>query len=81
MGPPQAPQGSTLLQYLELMGHQPVQHRQQQSRVVRQAGLEVLEVVAGRDGAAHRNTPRRPGAKGRLVLRNGGQHAGGEEQG
>jgi hypothetical protein len=44
------------------MGHQLLQHRQQPGPVVRQLGIEVLDVVAGRDGAAHRNTPRRPGA-------------------
>jgi hypothetical protein len=30
--------------------------------MVRQVGIEVLDVVASGDGAAHRNTPRRPGA-------------------
>ena len=45
------------------MGHQLLQHRQQPGPVVRQVGIEVLDVVAGRDGAAHRNTPRRPGAR------------------
>jgi hypothetical protein len=31
--------------------------------VVSQLGIEVLDVVASGDGAAHRNTPRRPGAR------------------
>jgi hypothetical protein len=37
---------------------------QQPGPVVRQLGIEVLDVVANRNGAAHRNTPRRPGARG-----------------
>ena len=45
------------------MGDQLLQHSQQPGPVVSQLGIEVLDVVAYRDGAAHRNTPRRPGAR------------------
>jgi hypothetical protein len=45
------------------MGDQMLQHSQQPGPVVSQLGIEVLDVVAYRDGAAHRNTPRRPGAR------------------
>ena len=45
------------------MDHQLLQHCLQPGPVVRQLRVEVLDVVAGRDGAAHRNTPRRPGAR------------------
>jgi hypothetical protein len=44
------------------MGHQLLQECQQQGPVVRQLGIEVLDVIASRDGAVHRKTPRRPGA-------------------
>jgi hypothetical protein len=37
------------------------QHSQQPGPVVRQVGIEVLDVVAYRYGAAHWNNPRRPG--------------------
>ena len=63
MSCPQPPQGSPLFQGLGLMGNQLLQHRQQPSPVVRQFGIEVLDVVASRDRAAHRNTPRRPGVR------------------
>ena len=44
------------------MRHQLLQHGQQPVPVVGQLGIEVLDVVGNRDGVAHRNTPRRPGA-------------------
>jgi hypothetical protein len=45
------------------MRHQLLQHRQQPGTVVRQGWIEVIDVSAGWDGAAHWNTPRRPGAR------------------
>jgi hypothetical protein len=63
------------------MGHQLLQHRLQPGPVLRQLGIEVLDGVASRDRAAHRNTPRRPGGECRLVVCHGGLHAGGEDQG
>ena len=63
------------------MGHQLLQHRLEPGPVVSQLRIEVLDVVASRDRAAHRNTPRRPGGECRLVVCHGGLHAGGEDQG
>jgi len=63
MGRPEAPQRSPLLQRPGLMGNQMLQHRQQPGPVVRQLGIEVLDVVASGDGATHRNSPRRPGVR------------------
>jgi hypothetical protein len=45
------------------MGHQLLQHRLQPGPVVIELRIEVLDVIACRDGATHRNTPRRPGAR------------------
>jgi hypothetical protein len=45
------------------MGDQMLQHSKQPGPVVSQLGIEVLDVVAYRNAAAHRNTPRRPGAR------------------
>jgi hypothetical protein len=45
------------------MGDQMLQYSQKPGPVVSQLRIEVLDVVANRDGAAHRNTPRRPGAR------------------
>ena len=50
-------------------------------RLVRQLGIKVLDIVAGRNGATHRNTPPPAGSQRRLIVRHGGLHAGGEEQG
>jgi hypothetical protein len=50
------------------MGNQMLQHRQQPGSVVRQIGIEVPDVVGCTDGAAHRNTPRRPGGSAGWVL-------------
>jgi len=57
------------------MGHQMLQHRQQPGPVVRQLGIQVLDVDAGRDEVAHRNTPP-AGSQRRLVGRRCGLHAG-----
>jgi hypothetical protein len=45
------------------MGDQMLQHRQQPGPVVRELGIKVLDVVAGRNEVDHRNIPRRPGAR------------------
>lgn len=63
MGCPEPAQGAAFLHGLGLMGHQLLQNRQQPGPVMRELGIEVLDVVVGRDGFVHRNTPRRPGAK------------------
>ena len=62
MGSPKMPQAAALLQGLGRMGHQLLQHRLQPGPVVGEVWIEVLNVDASWDGAAHRNTPRRPGA-------------------
>jgi len=62
MGRPEAPQRSALLQRLGFMGDQMLKHLQLPGAVVGQLRIEVLDVGRGRNGAAHRNTPRRPGA-------------------
>jgi len=63
MGRPEPPQRSPLFQGLGFMGDQMLQYSQKPGPVVRQIGIEVLDVVAYRYGAAHRNNPRRPGAR------------------
>jgi hypothetical protein len=63
MGRPEAPKRSAPLEGLGFMGDQMLHHSQQPGPVVSQLRIEVLDVVANRNGAAHRNTPRRPGAR------------------
>lgn len=53
MGRPEPAQSAAFLQGLGLMGQQVLQDSQQPGPVVRQLGIEVLDVVAGRDGAVH----------------------------
>ncbi len=65
---PQAPECAALLQGLGVIGHKALQHRQQPGAVVSQLWIEVLDVGRGRNGAAHRNTPRRPGARAGWLL-------------
>ncbi len=59
MGRPEPAQSAAFLQGLGLMGHQLLQDCQQPGPVVRQLGIEVLDVVAGRgpgsSSAAHRH--------------------------
>ena len=49
---------------MRLSGLQPIKKCQQPAPMVRQLGIEVLNLVSRRDGAAHRNIPLRPGARG-----------------
>ena len=44
------------------MGNQLLQECQQPGPVLGEVWIEVLDVVASRDGAVHQKTPRRPGA-------------------
>ncbi len=68
MGRPEPAKHAALLQRLGVMGAQLLQHRQQPGPVVSQLRIEVLDVGRGRNGAAHRNTPRRPGARADWLL-------------
>ena len=67
-GAPELPQAATFLQGPGLIDHQPLQHRQQPGPVVIQLRIEMGDVVASRNGAAHRNNPRRPGARAGWLL-------------
>ena len=60
---PQPPEGAAFLKGLGLMADQTIQHRKQPGPVVSQLWIEVLDVDRGGNGATHRNTPRRPGAR------------------
>jgi hypothetical protein len=71
MGSQEPAEGAAFLQGLGLMGHQLLQNRQQPGPVMRQLGIEVLDVVAGRVGAVHRNILRRPGANATWMKRIG----------
>ena len=62
-GAPQPPEGAALHQRLRFMVHQTLQCRLQPGPVVRQLRIEMRHVAVGGDGAAHRNTPRRPGVR------------------
>ena len=62
-GAPQPPERPTLHQRFGFMVHQALQCRLQPGPVKLQRRIEVRHVVVGGDGAAHRNTPRRPGVR------------------
>ena len=51
---------------MRLPSLQPLKKCQQPGLVMRQLGIEVLNLVSRRDGAAHWNIPRRPGASAGL---------------
>ena len=48
---------------MRLSGLQPIKKCQQPAPMVRQLGIEVLNLVSRRDGAAYRSIPLRPGAR------------------